>query len=108
MKKIHNKLVRDKIPEIINAAGKKANYRILYNDQEFLQSLKSKLVEEANEAAAAKNEQELIEELVDIELVIANIKMLLKTGSGAGLSAAKIKEKGSFYKRIFLESVEEG
>ena len=108
MEIIHNKLVRDKIPEIINAAGKKANYRVLDNDQEFLQALKSKLVEEANEAAAATNDQDLLEELADLELVIANIKYLLRSGSGAGLSAAKIKEKGGFNKRIFLESVEEG
>lgn len=107
MEIVHNKLVRDKIPEIINAAGKKANYRVLENDQEFLEALKAKLVEEANEAAAAKTYQDLVEELADLELVIANIKILLLTGSGARLSVKKMQEKGDFKRRIFLESVED-
>ena len=43
----YNKLVRDKIPEVINNSdGKKANYKIL-NDNEYLQELDKKLFEEA-------------------------------------------------------------
>ena len=47
MKK-YNKLVRDKIVDIIEADGRKAEYRIL-NNAEYKQELNKKLQEEVNE-----------------------------------------------------------
>ena len=44
----YNKLVRDKIPEIISASGKKANCRILGED-EYIKELDRKLDEECAE-----------------------------------------------------------
>lgn len=44
-KKVYNKLVRDKIPEIIAADGKQAKTRIL-NKQDYLDELIKKLAEE--------------------------------------------------------------
>ena len=49
--KIHNKLIRDRIPEIIVARGQKANIRTL-TDEEFGKALLAKLVEEAKETEA--------------------------------------------------------
>ena len=47
-KKTYNKLVRDNIPNIIDSQkGRKANWRILDNEQ-YLQELNKKLIEEAN------------------------------------------------------------
>lgn len=48
MKHIHNKLVRDHIPEIIENDHKTCVTRIL-NDDEYLVCLKSKLLEECHE-----------------------------------------------------------
>lgn len=49
MKHIHNKLVRDRIPEIIENDHKTCVTRILLNDDEYLVCLKSKLLEECHE-----------------------------------------------------------
>lgn len=44
--KVYKKLVRDRIPEIIEATGKKCEVRKLKDDDEFLQELNRKLQEE--------------------------------------------------------------
>jgi len=62
----YNKLVRDKIPEEINNIdGRKANYKIL-NDNEYIQELDKKLFEEAHEFI----EEHSVEELADLMEVI--------------------------------------
>src|SRR4051812_37807138 len=50
-KKIYNKLVRDKIPEIIKADGKTAKFHIL-NNEDYLEELIKKLNEEYEEFKA--------------------------------------------------------
>lgn len=57
----HNKLVRDKISEIINSAGKQAVTRVL-PDEEYLAELDRKLTEECAEYQADKS----IEEMADV------------------------------------------
>ena len=61
MTKHHNKLVRDKIPEIIEKAGKTAYTHIL-SEEEYIAELDQKLNEECAEYQADKN----IEELADM------------------------------------------
>lgn len=112
MKVIHNKLVRDLIPEIIKESGKKANYRILENDQEFLQALIAKLVEEVDELKTAlnnSNNTDILEEIIDVQEVLFEI-VELKNISIKSLQLAdlnKTKTKGALHNRIFLESVED-
>jgi predicted house-cleaning noncanonical NTP pyrophosphatase (MazG superfamily) len=60
----YNKLIRDRIPEIITAEGKQFDIEIMPK-QEYEQSLRQKLVEEAQEAAQASPEK-LIIELADL------------------------------------------
>lgn len=55
---IHNKLVRDKIPEIIESTGKKAYCHILF-EEEYLSELDKKLNEECAEYQADKSLEEL-------------------------------------------------
>lgn len=45
---IHNKLVRDKIPQIIEASGKRCVTRVLA-EEEYIAALDGKLQEELNE-----------------------------------------------------------
>ena len=66
--KTYNKLVRDKIPDIILKDHCLPSTRIL-NDDEYIKELNKKLMEEVNEYLEAEN----IEEMVDILEVIRAI-----------------------------------
>jgi predicted house-cleaning noncanonical NTP pyrophosphatase (MazG superfamily) len=104
----YNKLVRDKIPEIIKADGKNPKIRIL-TEAEYNKELLKKLVEEALEAKEAGDEkEELIKEIGDVEEVIeAVIKSFgLDEGEIKKMRIKRKKTRGSFDKRIFLESAE--
>ena len=57
MKKGFNKLVRDKIPEIIEENDEYSLTRIL-NDKEYEKALYDKLLEEANEVINANKKEE--------------------------------------------------
>ena len=62
---IHNKLVRDRIPEIIESTGKKFSTRIL-NEEEYITELKKKSFEELQEYMEANEKSDAIEELADV------------------------------------------
>jgi len=104
MRKEHYKLVRDRIPEIIERDGKKAYVRTL-DDMEMIKYLESKLQEEINEYI----EDRSLEELADIlEVIYALCKA--KGVSKEELErtrAIKERARGSFDKKIFLEYVED-
>ena len=106
----YNKLVRDNIPEIIEKSGKKANYRVL-SDDEYKQALKNKLLEEVNELLAAETKEEFMEELFDVTDVLFTLRVNTLTDYDSKyidyIGAKKKSEKGTFYKRYFLESVED-
>lgn len=103
--KEYNKLVRDKIPEIIEKSGKKAITRTL-TDEEFKEYLEKKLDEEVAEFHKEKS----LEELIDVLEVISAIC----TASGystanVNLNAAyKRNKRGGFERKILLIAVEEG
>ncbi len=101
--KIYNKLVRDKIPEIIESEGKKANTRIL-NNEEYRSELNKKLQEEVHEYLEDNN----TEELADIVEVIYGIlnSMEISKEEFEKIRNQKVERKGAFEKRIFLESEE--
>ena len=103
--KIYNKLVRDKIPQIIDAKKDgKPVYRIL-NDEEYLKYLNIKLNEELTEYLESGE----VEELADLEevlLAILDAKNVSYTDF-TSLRKQKTEKRGAFKERIFLESVEE-
>ena len=94
-----NKLVRDKIPELITQNGETAIIRIL-EDAEYLSFLESKLDEEVSEYHTSTD----IEELADILEVIwalgevhgYSIDEMIKIGQ------QKKAERGGFSKKILL------
>lgn len=104
MKKTYNKLVRDKIPEIIRAKGAEAKTRIL-SEEEHLEALIAKLHEELEEFKAEHS----VEELADIKEVLIAIReaMGVHAGELEDVRRQKANSNGRFKKRIFLESVEE-
>lgn len=105
---IYNKLVRDRIPEVIEKTGKELSSRIL-KEKEYEIELKKKLGEEFAEYNEAKTNEEAIEELADIlELLRAAAKI---HGSSfeelEKVRKAKAENRGGFEERIFLIEVED-
>lgn len=101
----YNKLVRDRIPEIIEGNGEQPITRIL-NDEEYRTELIKKLNEEYDEVVAASDE-EVIEELADMLEVMESIaKLQNKTLDDIILVKENKKNKrGGFSKKLFLEGV---
>lgn len=104
MEKIYNKLVRDKIPEIIENDGEIVFTHVL-SDAEYRLELYKKLNEECMEVAASKTSKETLEELADVLEVLRTIALLENSQLEDIIQIAdKKKEKrGGFQKRIFLE-----
>jgi predicted house-cleaning noncanonical NTP pyrophosphatase (MazG superfamily) len=105
---VYNKLVRDRIPQVIEGTGKHYSTRIL-DEEEYINELKNKSFEELNEYVNAKNDNEAIEELADIlEIIHA-----LARYHGANFERVeqirkeKSEKRGGFKERIFLIEVEE-
>lgn len=69
MKIPYNKLVRDRIPEIIAEQGKQFAMAV-YDETAYLDALKQKAIEEANEVAIAESDAELIKEIGDLYEVL--------------------------------------
>ncbi len=103
-KKTYNKLVRDKIIEIIESKGQKAEYRFL-NDEEYLKELHKKLFEEANEFVEEDDKEELAD-LLEVIYAIANVKKI-DLAEVEKIRLQKRTKRGGFEKKIYLESVEE-
>ena len=81
----HNKLVRDKIPDIINSEGnKKIIFRIMEKD-EYLKELNKKLIEESKEFIEKNDNWEQVEKI----------------------RKEKKENRGGFENKVFLESVED-
>jgi predicted house-cleaning noncanonical NTP pyrophosphatase (MazG superfamily) len=96
---MNGKLVRDRIPEIIERKGGEAVTSIL-SDGEFSAELEKKLLEEVTEFQNDKT----IEELADIvEVIHAIAKTMGKSFSDIeNLRIKKRRERGGFDKKIFL------
>ena len=101
---IHNKLVRDKIPQIIEQSGKSCVTRIL-SDKEYAAALNAKLQEELNEYLADGS----MEELADLlEVMMAAAKARGHDFSEVeAIRREKAEKRGRFNDRIYLESVTE-
>lgn len=102
MAKIYNKLVRDKILEIIDADGLKPVSRVL-SDAEYKQELIKKLGEEYREFC----EDPSVDELADIMEVLKALTPLVTTPEELEhVQADKAAKRGAFNQKIFLERVE--
>ena len=101
--KVYNKLVRDKIPELIESDGKTCKTRVLSNE-EYIAALEAKLNEEVAEYQADKN----LEEMADILEVLRSICIAREYALEEleAVRAKKADERGGFEEMIFLEYVE--
>ncbi len=101
--KVYNKLVRDKIPDIIKTEGRNVKVKIL-NDEEYRYELNKKLQEEVKEYLEDNN----IEELADIVEVIYGIlnSMDISIEEFEKVRKDKAEKRGAFKEKIFLEEAE--
>ncbi|WP_374720358.1 phosphoribosyl-ATP pyrophosphohydrolase [Parageobacillus toebii] len=103
---VYNKLVRDKIPQIIEQAGKTFTTRIL-EDDEYRKELRKKAFEELEEYMNASDDETALEELADVlEIIHA-----LAECHGSSIErveqirAEKAEKRGGFKEKIFLVEV---
>ena len=96
---VYNKVIRDRIPEIIEKSGNSANVKEL-SDSEFLIELENKLVEELEEYRESKS----VEELADMVEVIYRILQLRGTTleDFEKIRLEKAEKRGAFNKNLFL------
>jgi len=102
VKKIYNKLIRDRIPEIIRSDGKQFDFKIM-SENEYRQALLEKLVEEAQEAAQSCDDNLPIE-LADLYEVIDAVMAAWKIRQKEvkGIQAKRREQRGGFERRIKL------
>jgi predicted house-cleaning noncanonical NTP pyrophosphatase (MazG superfamily) len=95
-----DKLVRDKIPQIIRARGSEPIIRVA-SAAEYRQLLLAKLAEEADEVLAA-DDADMPEELADVLEVLLALASDLGLGAGQleELRKTKAAERGGFAERI--------
>ncbi|OAT85998.1 phosphoribosyl-ATP pyrophosphohydrolase [Bacillus sp. MKU004] len=102
----YNKLVRDKIPQIIEGKGKKFSAKVL-NDEDYIKYLKEKAYEELDEYCAVETDEEAVEELADLLEVIRTMANL----HGASIEEVeavrkdKAEKRGGFQEKVFLIKV---
>jgi predicted house-cleaning noncanonical NTP pyrophosphatase (MazG superfamily) len=102
--KTYDKLVRDRIPEIIEARGGKASFRACADGEEYLVRLIAKLREEVDEFDRDRNAEELADIL---EVVKALCERLgIDPRDVEALRAEKAEERGAFAKRLILIEAE--
>lgn len=99
---VYNKLVRDRIPEIIEKSGKTCVTRIL-GDDEYIKMLDTKLDEELTEYHKDQN----IEELADLLEVICACAMArgYSLRELEDVRRKKAKERGAFFDKVMLIEV---
>lgn len=101
-KVFHRKLIRDKIPQFIEANNEPYEVRVM-EKKEFEKELKKKLVEEASELIKTKKE-DLLNEMADVLELLKSIASFYKIDFKLveEKQTKKRRERGGFKKRLFL------
>lgn len=104
-RKTFNKLVRDKIPELLDKNGGETETQILDNEK-YISCLYEKLREECEEVITNDSKENLTEELADLLEVMHAIAKAnnIDFGEIEKIRAAKKEKRGGFEDKIFLIS----
>ncbi|WP_100372087.1 nucleoside triphosphate pyrophosphohydrolase [Bacillus sp. FJAT-45037] len=104
----YNKLVRDRIPEIIEKSGKDFRTRSL-DSTEYDKELRTKLVEELHELLEATTKEETVEEIADVLEVLYALASIHQVDSTEieQVRQKKHDERGGFKDRTYLIDVED-
>jgi len=100
----YNKLIRDKIPEIIKKVNKKPITHIA-SEEEYWKKLKEKLLEETKEFIEEPNEEEL-SDILEVINAICKYKNFSRERINK-IQKEKAEKRGSFNKRIILDEVKD-
>ena len=100
--KTYHKLVRDRIPEIIEADGKTCGYETL-SDEAYIRLLDQKLNEELAEYQESKSLEELADLLEVMQAIVRARGWTLDELEQ--VRADKAAERGGFAKKILLKEV---
>lgn len=101
--KTYHKLVRDRIPEIIEADGKTCVCETL-SDEDYISLLDQKLNEELAEYQESKSLEELADLLEVMQAVVKACGWTLEELEQA--RAEKVAKRGGFDKKILLKEVQ--
>lgn len=99
----YNKLVRDRIPEIIESSGKNAVYETIANDEDYIKLLKNKLIEEMNEYLESDDVAELADMGEVMHAILEYKGVSVETFQRIRLE--KLEKRGGFKKRLLLKEV---
>lgn len=69
----YNKLIRDNVPDMINAKHEKCEVRRITDMQEFQQELFKKIKEEATSLSMTRTKEEFLDEYSDLMVVLETI-----------------------------------
>ena len=100
----YNKLVRDKIPDILRSEGEKCTTKII-GEEEFIKRLDGKLYEEITEYFDSKDVEELVD-IMEVIYAIAKAKGYSATALDK-LRKEKCNNKGGFNRRVVLLEVDD-
>ena len=99
----YEKLVRDKIIDIIKSNGEQPIYHTL-SDEQYLEELHKKLLEEAGEFIEEDSPEELAD-LMEVVYAIAKVKHI-SMDEVEQIRQKKRAKRGGFENKIYLETVE--
>ena len=100
--KIYNKLIRDKIPQIIKQSGKQAIFEEV-SGKKYLELLNAKLSEELQEYLDSQSIDELAD-LVEVVYAILDDKNI-SLQEFEVIRKQKVQERGAFKDRLLLREV---
>lgn len=100
--KVYNKLVRDKIPELIREAGKEPVFRIADRHQ-YKRLLQQKMWEEVEEFITSGKKEELAD-ILEVVKALA-VEQGMSWDELVTLTGIKAKQRGGFGGRVVLERV---
>lgn len=107
MRRTYDKLIRDRIPELMDADGVRYQVDVL-DDAAFRAALLEKLVEEAGEVGAAEGRSERVKELADVLEVVEALLEVEGVGwdEVRGVQEERRASRGGFQRRLRLRWTE--
>ncbi len=100
----YNKLIRDLVPQKMEANGATFEVRTIEDKEEFQQELLKKVREESLALSSVRSRKEFLDEYADL-MVVLDALCALEEFSEADVREAieqNLKKKGGFSKRLFL------